>query len=94
LVIFICEFATVDTSQSKYATILPDEESFVPQEGWSCLYSAAHKGHLSTVKYLCELGNEKLLFLRDNNQNTACGIAEMMGHVDIYKYLYKLGLEP
>ena len=36
------------------------------QVGTSCLYIACTNAHLNVVKYLCELGGEKLLMLTNN----------------------------
>jgi hypothetical protein len=43
--------------------IWPDHKCMGAQDGRSCLLEASRKGHIEVVKYLCELGGEKLLML-------------------------------
>jgi hypothetical protein len=63
------------------------------QSGISCLIIAAKTGHLEIVKYLCSLGNKKIMEHRDNNSKSAVDHAQTLHHEDIVVYLKSVDFE-
>jgi hypothetical protein len=63
------------------------------QNGTSVLGIAAHCGHLEVVKYLCKLGNKKLMALRDKSGVSPVGDARSQGHTAVVKFLRSLGMQ-
>lgn len=64
--------------------------AIVVQDGKSCLHVAAYYGQLDTVKYLCELQNEKLMLLKDDSGSSPFLAAMFRQHWDVVAYLKSL----
>jgi hypothetical protein len=62
------------------------------QGGSSCLAIASHSGHVEVVKYLCALGNEKLMTLRDKHGLSPLDKAAKWKREAVVDYLKCMGM--
>jgi hypothetical protein len=63
------------------------------QNGISCLGTAAYNGHLEVIKFLCQLGNKRLMSLRDEDGVSPPGHAKSQGHSGVAAYLESVGFQ-
>jgi ankyrin repeat protein len=61
------------------------------QAGSSCLAIAARNGHLEVVKYLCSLGNSKIISLKNHDGVSPLDKAKEQGHTAVVEYLRSIG---
>jgi ankyrin repeat protein len=63
------------------------------QDGSTCLHLAAQYRNFSAVRFLCELGNDKLMAMRDKGGASPLARAQAAGAADIAEYLKSVGMQ-
>jgi hypothetical protein len=70
-----------------------DSDSWMLQDGQSCIGVAASCGHIEIVKYLCGLGIKDLMSLIDMDGVSPLGQAQREGHTELIAYLQSVGFK-